>query len=72
MKMRCAGILICPSWTAPGLIENIVIYRVVWYVSGSALAAGFDREIPGASARPLTELGAVPFETETKKTPLAL
>ncbi len=47
------------SWTAPCSIENITFYRLDRFVSGTALAAGFAREVPGASARPLTEHGAV-------------
>ncbi len=54
------------SWTAPSSIENITFYGLDRFVSGTALAAGFAREVPGTSAGPLTKPGAVQLDSFKK------
>jgi len=48
-----------PNRTAPNLNHNTEYYGVNETVSGKALAAGFTRHSPAASASPLTKVALV-------------
>ena len=53
-RLGVRGLLI--NWTAPHLNQKLCYLRGSANVSGKALAAGFTRHSPAASALPLTKV----------------